>query len=396
MSVDVTPFRYRQPQTRIFGGDDALAQLAPEVDRAGASRLLVICGRSVATRTNLLERLRAALGERWAGLFDRVIAGSPLPAVEAGVKAARAVDADGIVAVGGGSSVVTARGITILLAESGDPRALATQYRRGHAPVSPRLDAPKVPNFLVLTTPTTAMARAGTALVDPELNHRIELFDPKTRAAAIIWDVEAMLTAPVTLTRSAAVSAYIGLYTGLATLDPNPIADADRRAAVELIREALPALIDDPASGSVRLRLAAAAYLSNRASEVEAGGGAAFGVLAALAHSIDTRYASCGHGDAYAITAPAALRFNLEATTSEQARLARAVGAGDAFEQSAADALEAFLAAVGMPSRLREVGVPEEDLPLIAADAMTDFNLHRNARPVSRAEELLPLLASIY
>ena len=48
--------------------------------------------------------------------------------------------------------------------------------------------APKVPNFIVLTTATTAVTRAGTALIDPESGHRLELFDPKTRPVAVIWD----------------------------------------------------------------------------------------------------------------------------------------------------------------------------------------------------------------
>ncbi len=219
-SDSIPPFRYRQPETRVFGGDDALAQLPSEVDRRGVSRLLIVCGRSVARETNLIARSRDLLGPRCAGVFDGVVARSPLPAVQAGVEVAREHDIDGIIAIGGGSAVVTARGIAILLAESGEPRALATSYTEGGAPVSPRLDAPKVPIFLVLTTPTTAMARAGTALVDTELDHRIEFFDPQTRAAAIIWDTEALLTAPVGLTRSAAVSAYTGLYIGLATLAP--------------------------------------------------------------------------------------------------------------------------------------------------------------------------------
>ncbi len=363
---------------------------------AAASRdYCIVSGRSVARETNLVARTRDLLGTRCAGVFEGVVARSPLPAVQAGVEVAREHDIDGIVAIGGGSAVVTARGLAILLAESGEPRALATSYAEGRAPVSPRLDAPKEPIFLVLTTPTTAMARAGTALVDPELDHRIELFDPQTRAAAIIWDTEALLTAPVRLTRSAAVSAYTGLYTGLATARPNPLADADRRAGVELIRDALPRLADEPANGEVRQRLATAAYLSNRASEVQGSGGVGFGVMGALGHSIDTRYPDCGHGEAYAIAAPAALRFNLEATRPEQTRLSRVTEAGDAPEAAAA-ALEAFLTNVGMPSRLRDIGVARDDLRLIAADAMTDFKLHRNARPVASAEDLLPLLESIY
>lgn len=395
MSTPVPPFRYRQPETRIFGGDGALAQVPSEVKRSAARRVLAVCGRTVATNTDLLDRLRELLGDRLAGVFDRVEARSPLPVVKQGVETARATDADGLIAIGGGSAVVTARGIAILATESGDPHELATQYPEGSPPLSPRLDAPKPPIFLVLTTPTTAMARAGTALMDMERHHRLEFFDPKTRAAAIFLDPQALLTASVDLTRSAAVSAYTGLVTGLATTSPNPISDGDRRAAVELLTSALPRLDAEPRDGALRLELAVAAYLSNRASEVEQRGGAGFGILAALAHSIDTRYASCGHGEAYAVALPAALRFNLDVTRAEQARLAKLLGTGDDPE-SAAERVAAFLQGIGMPARLRDVGVPEEELPLIARDAMEDFNLHRNARPVTAPDDLMPLLRSMW
>ena len=77
----IPAFRYRQPETRVFGGDDALAQLAPEVERREASRLLVVCGQGRARGTDLVDRLRDLLGERCAAVFDGVVARSPLPVV---------------------------------------------------------------------------------------------------------------------------------------------------------------------------------------------------------------------------------------------------------------------------------------------------------------------------
>ena len=63
LNEPIPAFRYRQPETRVFGGDDALAQLAPEVERRKVSRLLVVCGQSVARGTDLVERpVREELG----------------------------------------------------------------------------------------------------------------------------------------------------------------------------------------------------------------------------------------------------------------------------------------------------------------------------------------------
>ena len=189
--------------------------------------MLVVCGQSIADKTDLVDRVKGTLGDRVVGVFAGGKTGSPLTSVLQGVKAARDADADGIVAVGGGSAVVTARGITILLAEKGTAQQLCTQYPAGKSPISPRLMAPKIPNFIVLTTATTAATRAGTALIDPESGHRLELFDPKTRPAAVIWDDEALLTASPWLCLNATASCFTGVASALQRTDLNPLAESD-------------------------------------------------------------------------------------------------------------------------------------------------------------------------
>ena len=163
---EVNPFRYIAYPVRVHAGNNALSSLRAEVDRVRAKSPFIVCGRSVSQRTNLLQRIADALGQEPAGVFDGVRTGSPVSDVLAGAQAARETDADLIIAVGGGSAVVTARAIIILLAEGGAPEDHATKYPPGQPPVSPRLMAPKLPNILVLTTPTTAATRAGTAVID--------------------------------------------------------------------------------------------------------------------------------------------------------------------------------------------------------------------------------------
>ena len=264
---------------RIHAGTDALQKLAEEVDRQRAKRAFIVCGQSVARHTNLLDRTKEVLGERLAGVFDGAQAGSPLPSVENGVALAGEAGADLIVALGGGSAVVTTRAIIILLAEGGRAQDHATKYPPGQPPVSPRLMKPKIPNIVVLTTPTTAMTRAGTAVIDPETGHRIELFDPKTRPCAVIWDEDALLTAPPQLCLSAAASCYSGLVGGLQSLDVNPIAEGDLMQAMRLLTANMAMVQKQPGDGQVRLNLTAAAFLSNRAGDNSGGGGAGGGGL---------------------------------------------------------------------------------------------------------------------
>ena len=385
---------------RIHAGTDALERLAEEVDRQGAKRTFIVCGQSVARTTNLLDRAKEALGERLAAVFDGAQAGSPLPSVELGVAMAAEAGADLIVALGGGSAVVTTRAMVILLAEGGRAQDHATKYPPGKPPVSPRLMQPKVPNIVVLTTPTTAMTRAGTAVIDPETGHRVELFDPKTRPCAVIWDEEALLTAPPRLFLSAAASCFSGVVGGLQSPGINPLAEGDLLQALRLLTGNMALVQKQPGNGQVRLNLTAAAFLANRSSDNGAGGGA-MAVVSSLAHSLDTRYPDCDHGSAYSILTAPGIRFNRSHNAVGQARLAFLLGVethGMAQEQSArlaADAVESAYRETGMPLRLKEVGVTQEGIQQIAEDAMTDFGLHRNVRPVENKEDLMELLQEI-
>jgi alcohol dehydrogenase class IV len=316
-----------------------------------------------------------------------------------GTRAAREAGADLIVAIGGGSAMVTARAIIILLAEKGDIHDICTQYPPGQAPVSPRLMAPKIPNILVLTTPSTAMTRAGTAVMDTETRHRLELFDPKTRPAAMIWDDEALATGPTDLWISTAASAFSGILTGAAAPRSNPVSHGDFLQALRLSLESLPVLRTDPANADARMNLVVASFLSNRA--LDGMRGRAFGIISSLGHVVDTLYENVTHGDAYALTTGWGLRFNLEHATAGLARLARGLGVGaDLSEMDAAskvpDFVDDFYRRLDLPVRLRDASIPRSDIPRIAHDAMGDFYLHQNARKVQDAAEIEQLLERMW
>lgn len=392
-------FSYRSYPLSVHAGKDALARLRAEVDRAKAKRAFVICGKSVATRTDLLDRVQANLGDRFAGKFEGVQTSSPLPAVLQGTDAARAADADLVVAIGGGSAMVTARAIVILLAENKDIHEICTQYPSGQAPVSPRLMAPKIPNILVLTTPSTAMTRAGTAVMDTESRHRLELYDPKTRPFAMIWDDDALLTSPAELYLSTAASAFSGILTGVAAPRTNPVSHGDFLQALRLSLESLPRIRTEPQNAAARMDLVAASFLSNRA--LDAMRGRAFGIISSLGHVLDTLYENVTHGDAYSLTTAWGMRFNREQATEGLARLAQALGVGEGPEPlaaaaRAADYVEDFYRRLGMPVKLREAGIPREDIGRIAHDAMHDFYLHQNARKVKSEGELVELLEQMW
>ena len=115
-------FQHVTPPLRLFQGPDSLRFLGRELERLNSRRAVIFCGASVAREGAMLDLVRSAMGERCAGVFSGVRAHSPAPSVAAAAQELQRLEADAVVAVGGGSAIVTARAASILLAEKGDVR----------------------------------------------------------------------------------------------------------------------------------------------------------------------------------------------------------------------------------------------------------------------------------
>src|ERR1700761_9102383 len=253
---------------RLHCGPRVIEQSLKEaVVRAGAKRTFVVCSPSVHRRTDTVQRIAATLGDRYAGVFDGIEKDSTYASGRAATDAAREAGADLLIAVGGGSVIVATRAIAIFLAEAGDPFQLMTQYPEGKPAYSPRLLAPKPPIINIPTTPTSAMNRAGTGLKNPDLDHRMEYFDPKTRPQAIFLDDEALLSAPADLIRSTATTVFATNVAAMSQIDINPLAEGDRNHAFRLAHRAYPRLMAELDNPSLRIALSLAAFLQTRTED---------------------------------------------------------------------------------------------------------------------------------
>jgi alcohol dehydrogenase class IV len=405
-SLESHTFRAVSFPWRLHVGVDAFDHLSGEVRRTRAQHAFVICGQTVAHHTNLLRRVSDQLGSLYAGVFDAMDKDSSFPAVLKGLEAARAAGADLLIAIGGGSVMVGTRAIAILLAEKGDAYTLMTQYPVGQPAVSPRLMAPKPPIINIVTTPTTAMNRAGTGLKNDQLDHRMEFYDPKTRPTAIFWDAEALLTAPPDLVRSTASTTFTGALRNLGVPATNPLVEGDRRQAFRLLHGALPRIVSEPDNVNLRIDLCAAAFLENRAAddgadrrrERDQTSSRAY----ALATALHLRYDHVRQGEATSAVMPTVTRLTPPHDVSTAARIAEALGvwkegmSSDTAAAGTADALESLYRSIGMPTRVRDLAIPEDDLPRLARDTLKNFNANPGARSDSYVDEMLQLLRAAW
>ena len=379
--------------------------LRQAVDRVAAKRAFVVCSRSVNQRTETVRRIAAALGDRYAGVFDGIEKDSTYLSVRAAKDAAMAADADLLIAVGGGSVMVATRVVAIYLAEPGDPFAIMTQYPEGKPAYSPRLMAPKRPIINVPTTPTSAMHRSGAGLKNPDLDHRMEYFDPKTRPLAILLDEEALLSAPAELMRSTATTVFASNVAAMSQTGVNPLAEAGRNHAFRLAYRAYPRLadaIDDPA---LRLDFAIAALLQDRAEDdgMRRYRSGAFAGNYAISTALHVRYPHIGQGESTSVVHAAKIRLSEEIDAPAARQVAEALevwrdGMGPREAALAvADKLETLYAHVGAPTRLRQLEVPRADLPAVAGETVKNFNFNPGMRSAEeQVADALQLLEAAY
>ncbi len=391
---------------RLHCGPRVIEQgLKEAIDRAGTKRAFVICSPSVNRRTDTVGRIEAALGDHYVGVFDGIEKDSTYVSVHAATQAASAARADLLIAVGGGSVIVATRAVAIFMAETGDPFQIMTQYPDGKPAYSPRLLAPKPPIINIPTTPNTAMNRAGTGLKNPDLDHRMEYFDPKTRPQAIFLDEDTLLSTPPKLIRSTATTVFASAVGAMAQTDINPLAEGDRNHAFLLMHRAYPRLADEIDNPRLRIDLCVAAFLQNRAEDDGARRfrGGAFSGDYAVSTALHVRYPHVGQGESTSVVHATKIRLTdaVDARSAQQVAAALGVWRYGMDAQRAslavADMLERLYSRIGVPTRLRQLDIPRDDLRNIANETVKNFNANAGARsPQDQIEDAIRLLEAAY
>ncbi len=374
-------FVFRNP-TRVTYGVGSVSEAAMEADRLGMTRVLVVSDRVLAERTDVVERVRAVLGKRLAAVFLDVPSDSGVEAVEAGYAVGREAGADGVVSVGGGSVLDTAKGICILLREGGrlkDYEGFQNLTRK----VAPHVAIP--------TTAGTGSEVTYVAVIkDHESGRKLLFGDDHLVPDSAILDPSLTVALPPHLTAATGMDALSHAIEAMHSLQREPISDALALHAIRMLREAIPLCVREPQNLAARGQQLLAACLAGAAFS-----NAQVGLVHAMAHTVGARF-GIHHGLANSICMPAVVRFNAPMCAEVYRSVAHAfsVPLADEDETLAANlarALYDFAASVGLPTSLQAVGVPREALPDLAEATLFDGALVYNGRPVGDSAEILPV-----
>jgi maleylacetate reductase len=380
------------PIERVMHGTPAACALREEAIRVGARKVFLLVSRTINRTTDEVSKVGAALGDRFAGSHDHMPPHTPRDAVIEAAAKARDAGADLIVTFGGGS--LTDAGKVMQLCLRHDIRAMdqLERFRMITHPDGsrelPEYEGPIVRQVAIPTTLSGGEFNAQAGCTDPRIkvkqSYRHPMFVPRTT----IYDPAPTVHTPLDVWLSTGVRAIDHCVEGICAKHPNPVNDGYAIQGLRLLVRHLPRVKRDPADLEARQQCQFAIWLSMGASSH-------LGVVKGISHAIGhVLGGTCNvpHGITSCITIPAALRYNAPANFERQRIVAEALGEPGS---RAADILEAFIADLGLPSRLSQVGVKREQFSLIAANTMRDPYLHHNPSEITQPEQVQEILEMI-
>lgn len=377
---------FTQPATLrlppVTFGAGSVGQVAEEARRVAASRVLVVTDPGVAS-SGVAGHVRDLLEAAGivTGVYDRVPPEPSVASVEVAFEAWRAGNYDAVVGVGGGSSLDTAKGISIRTANDG--------------PVSryfgvEQLPARGVPYILLPTTAGTGSEVTPSAIFDDtERQLKAGIVSSRLMAAAAIVDPDLTISCPPNVTAAAGLDALTHALEAYVAVKANPISDLYALEAVRLVGQHLRSAVARGTDRTARSgQLLASLY--GGVTIVAAG----TGLCHAMAYPLGSAY-HVPHGVANALLLPAVMAYNLPADLAKFARLAEALGepvAGLSLRAAAdrsVDAVRQLSKDVGLPGGLRAVGVPESALEGFVPGALSAARLITNNPRVPTADGVL-------
>ena len=381
-------YTYNSVAQEVVCAEDAISSLPAIVDRLGGARVMLVCGPSILEKSNVITRVQSALGDRCVGLFSGVAPHSPVHTLDEAMRLAHDLKPDALVSVGGGSTHDTTKGIATLLGEGGTIHDHQVIFEPPDKIVLPKLSSERVPIIAVSTTMGAAELSRGAGFSDKDLGRKISVADPATIPRSIVIDGRALATTPMSILLSTAMGQLRVAIESVYSVKHNPICDSLALHAISMLVQSLPECSNLEMDCLLSTKTAAA-----MASLGSVGGG----INTATAHHVGGIF-DVPHGDANAIMLPHSMRFNAEASADRQALIAQAMGidtscmSDHGAAMAAADAVEDLRNSLGLPGRLRDVGVPEEGLELIAAATLQDRSLATNPTPVTDAGPIMSVL----
>ena len=370
-----------------YHGAGAIKDIVPEAQGRGFKKALV-CSDPDLIKFNVTSKVTGILDE--AGLSYEVYSNiKPNPTIEnvqQGVEAFKKSGADYIIAIGGGSSMDTAKGIGIIIA---NPDFADVRSLEGVAPTKNK----SVPIFAVPTTAgTAAEVTINYVITDAEKNRKMVCVDPKDIPVVAFVDPDMMSSMPKGLTAATGMDALTHAIEGYITGGAWELSDMFHLKAIEIIARSLRAAVNNDPKG--REDMALGQYVAGMGFS-----NVGLGIVHSMAHPLGALY-DTPHGVANAIILPTGMEYNAPVTGEKYREIARAMGvegvddmSQEEYRKAAIDAVKQLSKDVGIPTDLKEIVKPE-DVDFLSQSAYDDACRPGNPKETS-VEDITKLYESL-
>ncbi len=366
-----------------YHGKGAVAAVADEAKNRGFKKALV-CSDPDLIKFGVTKKVTDVLDG--AGLayeiFSDIKPNPTIQNVQAGVEAFKKSGADYLVAIGGGSSMDTAKAVGIII---NNPEFADVRSLEGVAPT-------KKPSVPIIAVPTTAGTAAEVTInyviTDTEKDRKMVCVDPHDIPVVAVVDPDMMSTMPKGLTAATGMDALTHAIEGYITKGAWMLSDMFHLKAIEIISESLRGAVENTPEG--REGMALGQYVAGMGFS-----NVGLGIVHSMAHPLGALY-DTPHGIANAIILPTVMEYNAPTTGEKYRDIAKAMGvkgtenmSQDEYRKAAIDAVKQLSKDVGIPDNLKDIVKPE-DIPFLAQSAYDDACRPGNPRDTS-VEEITEL-----
>lgn len=370
-----------------YHGSGAIKAIPDEIKGRGLTKILVASDPDL-VKFGVTQKVTDILDE--AGieykLYSDIKPNPTIENVQSGVEFYKEYGADGIIAIGGGSSMDTAKAIGIIV---NNPEFADVRSLEGVAPT-------KCKSVPIIAVPTTAGTAAEVTInyviTDSEKNRKMVCVDVHDIPVVAVVDPDMMSTMPKGLTAATGMDALTHAIEGYITKGSWELSDMFHLKAIEVISRSLRDAVDNTKEG--REGMALGQYIAGMGFS-----NVGLGIVHSMAHPLGALY-DTPHGVANAIILPTVMEYNAPATGDKYKYIAKAMGVEvvedmsvDEYRKAAIDAVKKLSEDVGIPADLKEI-VNAEDIPFLAQSAFDDACRPGNPRDTS-VEEITELYKSL-
>lgn len=370
-------------ETSYFGAG-AIQNIKNEVETRGFKKAFVITDKDL-VKFNVAQKVTKVLekSELNYEMYDNIKPNPTIQNVQDAVEAYKKSGSDYLIAVGGGSSIDTAKAVGIII---NNPEFADVRSLEGVAPTKNKA----VPIIAIATTAgTAAEVTINYVITDVENNRKFVCVDPHDIPVVAIVDADMMSSMPPGLTASTGMDALTHAIEGFICKGAWEMSDMLHIKAIEIIGKSLRDAVENKPQG--REGMALGQYIAGMGFS-----NVGLGIVHSMAHPLGAVY-DTPHGVANAVILPTVMEYNAPYTSEKYREIAKAMGVEgtenmtkEEYRKAAVDSVKQLSKDVGIPETLTEIGVIEEDLEFLAKSAYDDVCTGGNPRETS-IEDILKL-----